>query len=414
MTKIKKDLRWFLFEEYQEMYKKEGTDMRSLILNYLKHYSQLYKNPLIKIGLKTFRTNYTLFSPLSKKKEKTILFQNGIGRYNSIINESSKKNAIILGIKTSALWDFISKRTMYYPVFDNVYLDLNMGIINNNEEQLQRSIDKLTEVFEYLNPDVVVLNDDALPPSRALILVSKKLGIPTVEIQHGIYQAKHMIPTGKYSDYLFVWGEYFKNIYLDEKIRDKKAIKILGFPNELRNINNTGNPPKTVYYLSEDYEHYAKDAEDSLDIKIETIHQLHALCNDLGLDFIYRPHPEEDITKLKLNLKNIKFSPKKETLITSFRKGDLFISFNSTTLIEAALHSKVCIQLRYYPYKTDDFEKLGICRSFDNLDELRIYLKKLSTTNDLSQFHQKVNKNYIEIPSPNPGTKFLDLIDEIL
>ena len=404
------DLRWFLFDEYQEMYIKEGIDVHSLILSYLDRYAKLYKNPLIKIALKTLRANFRTFSPLISTDDKKILFQNGIGRYDSIITESSKRNAIILGVRKSALWDFLSRKTMYYPVFDSVYLDLNLGIINNNEEQLQKSICKLTEVFEYLNPDVLILNDDALPPSRALLLVSKELNIPTIEIQHGLYQSQNIIPTGKYSDYVFVWGEYFKKLYLDKGIKEKDKIKVLGNPYELQNNFNLNNRinGKNVYYLGQNFEDYNSEL---LDLKLETITELDKLCNKLKLNFIYRPHPQENRGFLKSKLPNVKFTSKWENLLDSFKKGTIFISFNSTTIVEAALCSKICIQLKNYPIPSDNFEKLGICPTFYNLDEIEDYLKNLLQ----SQFYTwKVDSKYIEIPNPDPGTKFLELVNDII
>jgi hypothetical protein len=414
MKKIENNLRWFLFEEYLEMCNKSGFDVRPKVWNDLSEYTKIYKNPMVKIVLKGFRANYSLFSPLSlKKNEKRILFQNGINKYISIIDKASKRNAIVLGIKKSALCNFISKRTMYYPVFDNVYYDLNLGIINNNEDQLYKSLDKLKEVFEYLNPDVVVLNDDVLHPSRALILVSKELGVPTVEIQHGIYHSKGIVPPGKYSDYVFVWGEYFKNIYLDKKIRHSNTIKILGYPYEMEKIQHhkNSNTPKTVYYLSEDYESYDLKL---MDIKIRNIKNLQDLCNNLGFTFVYRPHPSEDPLVLKSKLPHITVSSKRETLKTSFKKGDIFISFNSTALIEAKLYGKMCIQLKYYPVPTDDFEKLGICPSYNDIDEIEGYLKEMSEKKDSSQFQGSINSKYIKIPSPHPGTRFLELIDDMI
>ena len=111
----------------------------------------------------------------------------------------------------------------------------------------------------------------------------------------------------------------------------------------------------------------------------------------------------------------MRFSPRNETLERSSAQGYIFISFNSTTLVEIALRGKLCIQLRNYPLPTDNFEDLGICpRSFGSTEEVEGYLREIGETGDLKQFYKPVNSEYIEIPQPNPGTAFLKLIREII
>jgi hypothetical protein len=411
MEKFKKNLRYFIFEEYLEIIKMAGFDARSPVLDNLKIVSNYYKNPLINLILKSFRLNYSLFSPLLIKKDKKKILFHKTTKFDSIINNASSNNAIVLGIsRPNALKNLLFRRTIYYPLFKNFHENLYSGIINHDENLLYKNLDELKRVFLYLNPDFIVLLDDALPDSRAIICVSKELGIPTVEIQHGIYFSDSIINTGKYSDYLFVWGEYFKNLYVKNKIRNGKNIRILGYPHKIRN-NPKFNSSNVIYYLGDDYERYDKSI---INIKKETIFNLNSLCNELGFKFVYRPHPSENVKFLKSQLPNIRFAPDKEKLYESFDKGDIFISFNSTSLVEAALESKLCIQLINYPLITDNFEDLGICPSFDNFRELKTYIKEISNAKDYRIFHKKIDSKYIEIPSPDPGTRFLELLDDII
>ena len=90
------------------------------------------------------------------------------------------------------------------------------------------------------------------------------------------------------------------------------------------------------------------------------------------------------------------------------------MSFNSTALIEAALKSKICVQLKVFNIPTDDFEKLDICRSFTSLSEFDQFLKDLDSADDLERFYSQVSSDYIEIPSINPGNKFIELIKDII
>lgn len=166
-----------------------------------------------------------------------------------------------------------------------------------------------------------------------------------------------------------LYGGYFKRLYIERKIRPSSTIKVLGYPYEL---------------------------------------------NILPQD-VYRPHPSDSRELLQRKLPDVKFTPKKETLETSFGRGDIFVSFNSTALVEAALRGKLCIQLKSFPIPTDDFEQLGICpKSFDTIEEIEGYLKEIAKVSDLKQFYRPVNPEYIEIPEPDPGTKFLELIQDII
>ncbi|KAF5040330.1 hypothetical protein DSECCO2_534610 [anaerobic digester metagenome] len=91
--------------------------------------------------------------------------------------------------------------------------------------------------------------------------------------------------------------------------------------------------------------------------------------------------------------------------------NELFISFNSTALIEAALNSRVCIQLKNFDLKTDDFEKLGICKSVATLEEIEEEIKftKFHYTNIM----KPIDEDYIMIPSEGPGKRFLNLMESI-
>lgn len=410
----KNDLRWYLFEEFQQTCAQEGLNSHQLILTDLEKHSKIFNNLLIKFILTGLRTDYGLFSHLyPKNNEKTILFQNMVARYPSIIDKSSKMNAILLGVKPRVLKDLLSRKVRYYPIFDNVFADLYSGIISDDTEKLDRSICKLTEIFQYLKPNIVVLNEDHLPSSRAIILVSKMLDIPTVAIQDGIYQSDSLLPSGKYCDYMFVWGDYFKDLLLKKGITTSDKIKVLGYPYELKNsLNLKEVKKKTIYYLGQNFEEYNPKL---LNTKLNTIKSLNDICNGLKLDFIYRPHPHDNLSLLKKKLPNVKFSSPREKLLDSFKKGTIFISFNSTSLIEAALHSKICIQLKNYPTKSDNFEKLGICPTFYDLDEIKIYLKNLSKKNSIMSLERwEIDSKYIEIPKPDPGTKFLELLNDIL
>jgi hypothetical protein len=133
----------------------------------------------------------------------------------------------------------------------------------------------------------------------------------------------------------------------------------------------------------------------------------------LGLKFVYRPHPGDDRNLLKSKRPEVKFVSGSEKLEYSFREGDIFISFNSTSLIEAAMRSKICLQLMNYPLQSDNFENLGIVtKSFENIKDLEQYLVIISRSKKLGDFQTKFNNTYIDI-SHNPGNRFLEILGDL-
>lgn len=403
----KEDLRWYLFEETIEMFTEFGYT------NYEEHrYKDLNRflsdyYILRTVGM-TSKISYKV-SKFFNKRENDILVHDLLNRYPSIINQLELNyNPIFFGINIKPFIRSLKGKIDYYPLYD-IYKDLYNGILDSNDDLLENSFLDLETVLKKINPKIIILNHDFTTDTKLMALVAKELGIPLVEIQHGIYSDKKMVP-GKYVDYVFVWGTYFKNLYLKSKLKRDSEIRVLGYPYSIQQEKNI-QYNKRVVYLGQNLELYG---ESFFNTKKNTLIKLKSLCSDLGLELIYRPHPSEDLNFLKLNLPGIKFTPNGEKLEDTLINNDIFIAFNSTALTEAALNSKICIQLINYSIPTDDFEKLGICRSFTTLSELKEFLKELKSLDDVKRLYSPIDPGYIEIPSPNPGEKFVDLIKEIL
>lgn len=404
----KEDLRWYLFEETCEIYSENGHPRyEEKVLNDIDRFLSYY--PVFKLMGMTSKMCYNL-SKSYNKDENDILCHDLVCKYGSIFNKLEiNYNPLYFGINKKPFIMSLKGKLNFYSLYD-IYKDLYNGIINYNDELLEKSFIDLMDVFGKINPEVIILSHENTPETRLMALVSKELGIPTVEIQHGAYSGKEKIVTGYYVDYVFVWGEYFKNLYLKSKAKKNREIKILGYPLSIEEQKPV-QYNKRVVYLGQPLELYYENIFNS---KKDFIKKLNILCRDLGFKFIYKPHPGEDLNFLKTNLPEIKFCPKGEKLVDTLKNNDIFISFNSTSLIEAALNSKLSIQLKNFNIAVDNFEKLGICRSFNSLTELKEFLKDLKSLDDMKRLYSPVNPNYIEIPSPNPGEKFVSLLKEIL
>lgn len=399
-------LKFYLFEEHintlKEIYPDYNHNFSKQFENYLK-FSKFLK--MVDKFLKSYFKLLKIFK--FKEGRNFILFYDQLFKYSSILHETSKNNNIALfGTWFNPFFYSLRHNIPYYPIHE-FHTDLYDAFYQDDNEKIKKSVLNLKNTFKSLNPDMIVLNHDHYPETRAVVMVAKELGIPTIEIQHGIYQKNTSLITGKYVDYVFVWGNYFRELYKSKGFQNK--FKVLGYPYDLLH-SKTSCKNMIVYYYGQPYEKYYYAF---LDNKINTILFLNDICIYLGFKFIYRPHPSEDSHFLKSKMQDVNINAE-ETLEDSLSNGTIFISFNSTALIEAAIRSKICVQLNNFDIETDNFEELGICKTVNSLYEIKKFLEKIKNSDEITDFYQPMEQNYIEIPSPNPGKKFLEIIGKII
>lgn len=398
----------FVFLDFFEKIKKfpgvNIDDFKNKLLQIWGSGTKKYKK--YKFLIEFIDKNYNFVIRLfKKKKRRRVLFY--ALKCPALLQalRKSKKYDVIIGALTLQDRIYAIKKLMEYVSFTDLGTPIFGYIKTNNKNNVSLLIKKTKKKLLKLKPKIIILWNDSLPLERAIIYVARDLGIITVDIQHGIYNSDIKPTDGGIANYLLVWGKFFEELYLKYKFKIPEDIYIVGYPYKIKHIKEKHN--KRVYYLGQDFDRLNKSL---LKVKIETINKLSNICKKLGLEFIYRPHPSDDIKLLKKYLK-VKFSSKKEKLENVFSKGTIFISFSSTSLVEAAIYGKICIQLRNYPLKRDNFEKLGICKTFDNFHDLEKYLKRIVESNfkkDVTPF----NRNYIYIPK-DPGKRFLEILSKI-
>lgn len=347
---------------------------------------------------------------LKFKKRKKVLFFMG-DKYGSIILAAREKydvEMIVGGIKDRL---FAIKHFIKYSSCSSLNQLIFDYLRKKDEFYLRELVNRIKKKIEKINPNFIALWNDCLPIERSVVMVAKILGIITFEVQHGSFDS-FSLETGKVANYALVWGKYFKDLQTKHNLRKPEDVYILGYPfligKQKKDKKKNGN--RVVYYLGQNFELQNKKF---FDTKIETIKKISEICRKLGMKFIYRPHPGDDIATLKMKLPEIRFCSKKEKIHDSISKGDVFISFNSTSLIEAAIRSKISLQLMNFPIKLDNFKQLGVCNeSFKTMDELEGYLARISASKDLNVFNIKFNNNYIETRY-NSGKRFLEILEEV-
>ncbi len=343
-----------------------------------------------------------------KHNRKSILFQSS--RSYSIMLEAKKHYNVALITEGKKDRLFALRNFLGYMGTNDLDEYISAYLQEMNAKFLYAFLKKVENKLRVLKPDYIVLRDDCFPITRAISLVSKKLGITTIVIQDGVYDSHAPLFSGKAADYIFVWGDYVKDLYVKQNVRKPEEVYVLGYPYFIEKNNIAESKPPVVCYLGQDFERYDKNL---LQIKLETIKRLCEVCGQLGLRFLYRPHPSDNRKLLEENLPGIIFSAPKEKLNQTIARADIFISFNSTALIEATIRQKITLQLLNYPIVADNFEELGACsKSFKNIIELEIHLKSMAESQNLNDFKIEFN-NYCMETRGNLNQNFLEIIKKI-
>lgn len=266
-----------------------------------------------------------------------------------------------------------------------------------------------------VSPKWILLVNDVSPLEKAFITSSRKLRIQVITIQHGWNSEYSKELDYKDSDYYIVWGEHFKNMYLKKRLQNSKNIFVLGYPYIISDKYKTkkNKEVKKVCFFGQPF---LKINGLLFKKQIEIVNNIVSVSKILNLDFCYRLHPGEN--KFKKNMQklfpNINFVGgirSKEDLLSTIDSNDLFISINSTALIEAAgLYGKFCIQIYDPAFNSEKFEDLGICYTINNnLEEIFLVIKEYVNGN---KTHMKFNNDIIKIPN-NLGKEFYTILSKI-
>jgi len=342
---------------------------------------------------KTIQTNYehlsnfqTLCPSYCLSKASYLLFRNN-KRLKNVIISSSKYPNLVDKFSQKYNWSIIDhpffsvkkKIPSIYTI--NAAKCISNYYRNGDIQYLYSGIEICKKTLDTIKPDCVIFPQDSFPLERMIICACREMGVPTINIQDGIYQLTAPPLHGKATDYIFVWGNLFKEYYVDNNVQNADNIFVIGYPYELneQSIAPSDSDRKKVYYLGQNFEKFNPDL---LNYKLETLNALNNALKKLDVQFIYRPHPRDDIKSFKNFDDNLIISPKSESLMDTLNEGDIFISFNSTSLVEASMLCKPTIQLLNYPdLQSDNFEKLGVCsKTVDSINEVENYVKHLSNS----------------------------------
>jgi hypothetical protein len=193
---------------------------------------------------------------------------------------------------------------------------------------------RITEQFETLlrtlKPDGVYLMDDSLHAFE-LAAACKRLGIPTVGIQHGQFSRFTVGLMGYGSsgvrlgfDKYCVWGPWFEQILTSNStfISDDSVVVAGSFRSPpVPAISTNGNmEPPTVLFVGEHY--------DSVMQRSEVQPYLQAL-REAGINVVVKPHPSLS-----------KANAAEPSLGAMMQRADVVVASYSSVIFEAILHEK--------------------------------------------------------------------------
>ena len=214
-------------------------------------------------------------------------------------------------------------------------------------------------ILKKLRPSLVIAADTSDPRTRIYMLQCKKIGIPCLAIQFGLVSSASIEWRFFPADLVAVWGEESRETLVSHGISSNQIIKtgsprndsLFNFPtSEVEAVKNKLGIPEgsPVILLAstfslKSYDNLYKDPE-ILQAMIKSVFDSVDHFDNVYL--IVKPHPEENENKTKSfvsNNPNIIFVSKTEDIRPLIKICDCFISFNSTTTIDALILDKLVI-----------------------------------------------------------------------
>lgn len=243
-------------------------------------------------------------------------------------------------------------------------------------------------------PVMIISPDVADPRTRIYCLMGHYLGIPSLDIQFGIYNPECVEWQFLDADRVAVWGKAARNILLNHGVPDERMITT-GSPRYdcLNNISGTAvertdaqldiPQGKIVLLFASIYsirEHNAiSDPKQLVKVK-QTI--LKVANQSKGLCLIVKPHPLENVRELKKLARgyhNVVFADQHTDIRSLIPACDAFITLGSTATMDAIIAHKLII-FPNFPgllWCHDMYLENGVVHEVRSEEELRHTLQNL-------------------------------------
>jgi hypothetical protein len=266
-------------------------------------------------------------------------------------------------------------------------------------------------MLEKYKPKILISPDTADSKARIFAILAKNYNIPYLEIQFGLAGEEAVEWKFSLANLIAVWGQSSQHA-ISKQLGNDQNIVVTGSPRHdfIKNYNSNNlfknlTVNKKVILLASTY-HFKES--NHVDVSILRSMQLaisDAAKNNSNIFLIIKPHPHENEQETKLLFKDINnslFLDKNSDIRSAILHCDAFISYGSTSTIDAMIANK-----------------LIICPVFDGWDFSSDFFKNsdatLNPTNEkeISEIFNNINnETYLELYKDifTKNKKFLDKV----
>lgn len=294
----------------------------------------------------------------------------------------------------------LKKDTQFQSIFE--YKGINfwdvikgdIGLLFDKQfPDLISSILYIDKVIDIIQPDILVVGDDRAATVKGHVLLAKKKGVPTLEVQHGLLSATKPLDT-PVSDRIAAGGDYSKKVYMMFGAK-KEQIVVTGWPKFDTSV-------KLKESLTEKHKNGADIlfATQPTDFKLnlDTIEAIGSFIGDFThVRLIVKPHPAEN-TKIYNHIakkyKNVILHKSSEDISGLIASSDILVNFLSTVAIEAALLDKpiICITTTN---KKSMYVSSGIAIEVRKLEELIPAIKDVLYNEEIRKKLAEARKKFV-------------------
>lgn len=288
------------------------------------------------------------------------------------------------------------------------------------------------QILQKHRPLIVVSPDTADSRTRVFSLLARNIGIPTLDIQFGLSGDEAVEYRFLLSEKVAVWGNSSKQAIIKQNIEEDRIV-ITGSPRHdilvnqkdlnLARIKRSLSIPNDskVILLASTYNFKDKTHVDISILKSMQIAISEAVCDTEKIFLIVKPHPHEDVIETKQYFSKstkIFFVEKDSDIRNLIMLCDAFISYGSTTTIDALIAEKltICPIFPGWTFSSDIFRDSGATLNPTTKGEILQIFKLIANGNDqiliknLARHRELFLKNYIYKNDGNSAKRINKLI----
>ena len=308
-----------------------------------------------------------------------------------------------------------------YPLWNSIKNTFTKTCISRFTESLRRMI-LLEYMFEKFDVSVILEWAETGQEEKEIINISKKKGIPSILLQHGMYP--NSLTWNKFARFLAyfshpfisdkqaIWGEITKNFALEHDHNEKDLV-ITGSPrhDEFFNFNKKIKNKGVILFATTGASGiFTEGSTTDVHIKFENfVREVCRVAKKLDKQLIIKPHPQPDSINNILEL--IKEIDDKIPIILEtdlkelISSCELLITFNNSTIaLESIILNKPTISLQIEKWAEESqIAKMNAVLSITKEQDIEDGITKMINDVELKNQINLNSKKFLELYLSNQG-----------